>query len=98
MAYVKFIPPIGQSTNILNNRKGIKNEVALDSTTNELIIYDGTTTGGIRLAKKEDVAELASQVSILATKLNALLNGVNSYYNNSVPVYKTLENKTSENN
>ncbi len=72
MAYNKLIPPVG-TTSVLSARTGTANEVALDSTTKEFVVFDGSTVGGIRMAKKSDVADLADSVKDLTAAVNAIL-------------------------
>ncbi len=57
MAYQKFIPPVGQSSAVLNNRIGTNNEIALDPTTKESVVFDGKHKGGVRMARKDTVEE-----------------------------------------
>jgi len=97
MAYHKLIPPHG-ATNILNARKGTAGEITIDSTTKEFVYFDGTTTGGIRMAKKEDLAELATQVKNIAVALEAISSKMSTYYDGKKPAYVTVPEEEEESN
>lgn len=72
MSYIPLIPPLGTSQ-VLNARKGTKNEIAVDSNTKEFVVFDGITNGGIRMARKDIVEELTAEVKKLSLAINTIL-------------------------
>ena len=92
MAYTQLKPPIG-TTAILNNRRGTNNEIAIDSTTKEFVIYDGSTLGGIRMARNDLVADLATEVKNLADAVNSLVTRFDDYLSD----YNEIANPSNNN-
>ena len=96
MAYRPLRPP-RVTTAIANSRKGTTNvlELAIDSNTKELIVFDGVQTGGYRIplntvatssknglmssTDKASLDELAAQVKSLAESVKKLLVAMDTY-------------------
>ena len=81
MAYYKIVHATGNTaSSILSNRRGNNNEIAIDPTTKEFIVYDGSTLGGIRMARKSDLEALTTQVKNLAEAVLDLTTRIDDYF------------------
>ena len=55
------------TSNAISNYIGKAGEIVLDSSTNHIIIQDGSTKGGIKVANVDDVSNLSSKSYIVET-------------------------------
>ena len=93
MEYEEFKFPRGAG-NILSTKKYSQGEMAIDTTNDELILFNGSTVGGVRLAKKSDLLQLTQEVKNLAIALETLTNKLSTYYDGTKPAYLTIPENT----
>ena len=90
MAYHKLIPPRNTAA-VLDSKRLSANEIALDTTNKEIRIFDGVTLGGIKLARKDLVEDLISEIATLTRAISDLTDTMNTYYTGRKPAYMTTE-------
>ena len=78
-SYIPLKPPRG-TTEVIDSRTGQSGEIAVDYEAKELVYFDGTTRGGIRFARKDSVAALATEVSRLAASLEDLTDILKEFF------------------
>jgi hypothetical protein len=74
-------------TSTLTNITGANGEIIIDTTLKTVTVHDGSTVGGITLARSSDLANAVSNISTDFVKTNSAFNQANSAYIQANAVY-----------
>jgi hypothetical protein len=74
-------------TSTLTNITGANGEIIIDTTLKTVTVHDGSTVGGITLARNTDLANAVSNITTDFAKTNSAFNQANAAYTQANAVY-----------